>query len=148
LACCAALSREHGAGVAWRLVYGLAWWFWVAYVCYPCYLGNTGVDIAGASAALPSLIGHLVYGAAAAGVFLLLELETLNGCCSIHVWRHARRPRRRVATPAPLMLVAVVLASFCPVAEMIAQRPRVQLRNTSAVVRGRLARATPRSDAL
>ena len=64
---CRSESPNIGAGVAWGLVYGLAWWFLGPLTLLPVLLGGTlAWNIAAASAALPSLIGHLVYGAARA----------------------------------------------------------------------------------
>ena len=63
-----------GSGVAWGLVYGLAWWFIGPLTLLPILLGGSltwTTEAAGAT--MPSLIGHLVYGAATALVFMLLQ---------------------------------------------------------------------------
>jgi len=53
-----------GSGVAWGLVYGLIWWFLGPLTILPILLGGTfHWTTAVAGSFLPSLIGHLVYGA-------------------------------------------------------------------------------------
>jgi uncharacterized membrane protein YagU involved in acid resistance len=56
-------TRSSGASIAWGLVYGLTWWILGPLTLMPWLLGQ-GVqwNIASAQAALPSLIGHLLYG--------------------------------------------------------------------------------------
>jgi len=63
-----------GLAVVWGLIYGLAWWFLGALTLFPLLLGGPFTWTVGvAGAALPSLVGHLLYGAGLAVTFLLLE---------------------------------------------------------------------------
>lgn len=55
-------------------MYGLVWWFLGHLTLFPVLLGKPFVwTIAAANLGLPSLIGHLSYGAATAIVFMVFE---------------------------------------------------------------------------
>jgi len=67
-------TSSLGLRVAWGWLFGLIWWFVGPMALLPLLL--TGVcdwSPDAAPALLPSLMGHLIYGAATAFVFLLLE---------------------------------------------------------------------------
>jgi hypothetical protein len=67
-------SPTVGAGVMWGMLYGLVWWFFGPLTFFPLLLGSSfSWTPTAANAALPELIGHLLYGATTAAVFLCLE---------------------------------------------------------------------------
>ena len=103
-------SANLSAGVAWGWLFGLIWWYLRPMTLLPLLL--TGVcdwSTDAASALLPSLIGHLVFGAVTACVFLFLQNRYLR-------WllldpRIAMREQRRVrplGTPAPALWFLVL----------------------------------------
>lgn len=116
------LFRNEGSslsvGVPWGCVFGLIWWYVGPMTLVPLLL--TGVadwSANAASALLPSIIGHLLYGAATATVFLLLEhryerwllLDPKNSL------REQRR-MRPVGTPAPaLWFFALAMGVLLPI---------------------------------
>src|SRR3984957_6166621 len=67
-------SPDFAAGIAWGLLYGLVWWFVGRLTLFPILQGLSFPWTHEAAAdALPLLIGHLIYGAGPALVFLVFE---------------------------------------------------------------------------
>ncbi|HEU5101591.1 MAG TPA: hypothetical protein VFU22_21365 [Roseiflexaceae bacterium] len=111
-------APDLGSGVAWGLLYGLAWWFIGNLTLFPILLGYPfSWTAAAAGAGFPSLIGHLIYGAAIAVVFMRLERRH-EGWLRLDPRIAAReaRLRRPIGTPAPaLWLFVLGLGVLLPV---------------------------------
>lgn len=64
----------------WGLLYGALWWFLGALTLLPLLTGHpVAWDLSSAQALLPSLIGHLYYGATTALVFVALRRDQGTG---------------------------------------------------------------------
>jgi len=107
-----------GLGVMWGWLFGLIWWYIGPMTLLPLLLtGECDWRVSAASALLPSLTGHLLFGAITALVFLLLERKYHRALFSYP--RTAAREMRRirpVGTPAPaLWLFALGLGVLLPI---------------------------------
>lgn len=103
-------SANLGAGIAWGWLFGLMWWYLGPMTLLPLmFTGVCDWSADAASALLPSLMAHLIFGAVTAYVFLRLEHRYMR-------WllldpRVAMREKRRVrppGTPAPALWFLVL----------------------------------------
>jgi uncharacterized membrane protein YagU involved in acid resistance len=111
-------SPSIGLGVPWGLLFGVIWWYVGPLTLLPLLL--TGVydwRASAASALVPSLFGHLIYGAVTALTFLLLEKRYKRWLLlDPRVAARESRRVRPVGTPAPaLWFFAITLAVLLPI---------------------------------
>ena len=111
-------SSSSGSGVAWGWLFGLIWWYLGPMTLLPLLL--TGVcdwSTEAASALLPSLLGHLIYGAVTALTFILFDRRyTRSLLLDPRTSARELRRLRPVGTPAPaLWLFALGLGVLLPI---------------------------------
>lgn len=116
------LFRNEGSsfnvGVPWGCLFGMIWWYLGPMTLLPLALtGETDWRSSAASALLPSLVGHLVYGAVTAAIFLLLERRHLHWLLLDPKTALREQKRMRPAgTPAPaLWFFVLTLGLLLPI---------------------------------
>jgi uncharacterized membrane protein YagU involved in acid resistance len=111
-------APNFGLGVSWGWLFGMIWWYLGPLTLLPLMItGECDWRAETASALLPSLLGHLVYGAGTAFTFLFLERRYTRWLLEDPKER-ARQTRRTrpVGTPAPaLWLFALGLGVLLPI---------------------------------
>jgi hypothetical protein len=111
-------SSSLGLGVMWGWLFGVIWWYLGPMTFLPLLLaGEIDWRVSTASALLPSLMAHLIYGATTALAFLSLENRyTLRLLLNPRSAAYERRRVRPVGTPAPaLWFFALGTAVLLPI---------------------------------
>ena len=111
-------ASARGDAITWGCLFGLIWWYLGPMTLLPLLL--TGVcdwSTDAASALLPSLLGHLIYGAVTALIFFLFDRRyTRSLLLDPRTSTRELRRLRPVGTPAPaLWLFALSLGVLLPI---------------------------------
>jgi hypothetical protein len=108
-------SHDLGSAVGWGVSYGFFWWILGALTLEPILLGTVPRWTADAAGALlPSLVGHLTYGAGLGITFYLLEARHSPWWIArteIEEITAARR-KEQVLTSAPALWALVVMVAL------------------------------------
>jgi uncharacterized membrane protein YagU involved in acid resistance len=109
-------TSSRSEAIGWGWLFGLIWWYLGPMTLLPLFL--TGVcdwSTEAASALLPSLLGHLIYGAVTALTFSIFDLRYTRSLL-FKPRALALRPRRPQESPAPaLWLFALSLGVLLPI---------------------------------
>jgi uncharacterized membrane protein YagU involved in acid resistance len=111
-------SPSIGLGVMWGWVFGLIWWYLGPITFLPLLLtGETDWRASAVSALLPSLMGHLIFGATTALVFLFVERRYgRHLLLGPRTAAYEMRRLRPVGTPAPaLWIFALGMGVLLPI---------------------------------
>lgn len=111
-------SRDVGEGVAWGMVYGLLWWFVGHLTLFPVLLGKSlAWTTEAANLGLPSLVGHLSYGAATALAYFVLKRHHAQWLrLDPRLAAREERLLRPAGTPAPaLWFFVLLLGTLLPI---------------------------------
>ncbi len=111
-------ASAPGDAIAWGCLFGLIWWYLGPMTLLPLLL--TGVcdwSTDAAAALLPSLLGHLIYGAVTALIFFLFDRRfTRSLLLDPRTSARGLRRLRPVGTPAPALWVfALSLGVLLPI---------------------------------
>lgn len=82
-------SPDWGAAIGWGMLYGITWWFVATLTLFPIWLG---ASFTWTTAALSSLLGHLIYGSGHGHRFSCCSSVIITtGCGSTRALPRSRR---------------------------------------------------------
>lgn len=101
-------TSSIGAGIGWGWLFGLMWWYAGPLTLLPLLsAGEIDWRPSAASRLLPSVIGHLIYGAVTAYVFLVIERNSFAKA-NLKTTYPRRVPAVATFTPAPALWMFVL----------------------------------------